>query len=369
MSNCYVIWAWISGISVAQILAERWNKVVLIEKRDHIWGNCYDFVNDKWIIIHKYGPHIFHTNSEVVWSYLNKFTNFTTYKHKVVGYVNNKYIPIPFNFNSIRLLFSHKRAKILEKTLLSFFWFNSRVSILDLLNESKKHNNMDLKFLADFIFEKIFKNYSEKQWGVKISDLDESILKRVPIVIWEDDWYFEDRYQWMPIDWYTKMFYNMLSSENISIILNTDYRKILKESSYDFLYVTSPIDEFFEYKHGTLDYRKTLYKFDNFDKKIHQPYPVINYPNTEVYTRITEMKWFYSESSSFNSCHTTTCTEYPGIGDIDAYPVHTEINTKVFDLYNDDAKKLKNTYFIGRLANYKYLNMDQAVKQVLDFFM
>ncbi len=357
-----IVGAGITGITLAERFASKGSKVLLIEKRDHIGGNCYDYKDKNGILIHKYGPHIFHTDYKDVWNYISKFTDWIYYQHKVLGLIDGRLAPIPFNLNTLYELFPLKFAQKLEEKLIQKFGYNKKVPILEL----KKTKDKDLKFLADFIYEKIFLHYTEKQWGLKPEEIDASVTARVPVVISRDDRYFQDKYQGMPKDGYTKMFEKMLKNENITIQLNTNYKKIKNKIKYDFLFYTGPVDEFFNYKFGNLDYRCLKLDFQTLNQESYQPSAVVNYPNNYDFTRIIEFKKLTQQ----NHRKTTIGIEYPGNEGFVAYPVLDERNKKLFQKYLKEAEKLKkqNIYFAGRLAEYKYYNMDEAVKSSLDLF-
>lgn len=363
-----IVWAWLTWITIAQRLAEKGEETVIIEKRNHIWWNCFDYYDENWILIHKYWPHIFHTDLEDVWEYCNKFTEFTNFQHKVLTFVDSNLIPIPFNLNSIYLSFSQEFAKKIEDTLLKYYDYWTKISITELREKAKAEKNKELNFIAEFIFEKVFKNYTIKQREITAEEINPDVLKRVPIVISRDNRYFpHNKFQWMPINGYTKMFEKMINSKNIRIFLNTNFRDIIKDIEYEKIYFTWSIDDFFDYKHWKLEYKKTLYKLETYDKKSFQENIVINYPNDYEYTRITEFKKFYPNSPTFDVKKTVICKEIPGIWDVNAYPVETPNNLKILEKYKEDAKKLKNTYFLWRLWNYKYFDMDKTIKNVLDF--
>lgn len=362
-----IIWAWISWIALAQRLSEKWEQVLIIEKRNHIWWNCYDYYDENGILIHKYWPHIFHTDLDDVWEYINRFSEFTNFQHKVLWFVDWNLVPVPFNLNSIYQSFSPELAESLEETLLKYYSFNSKISINELREKAHNENNKELSFIAEYIFEKVFKNYTIKQWWIKAENINQEVLKRIPILISRDDRYFShNKYQWMPINGYTKMFENMLNNKNIKVLLNTDYKDVINEIKYENLYFTWPIDEYFDFKYWKLDYRKTLYKLETYNKQSFQENIVINYPNDYEYTRITEFKKFYPNSSTFNINKTVICKEIPWIWDIEAYPVETIENLKILEKYKIEASKLKNVYFLWRLANYKYFDMDKTIKNILD---
>jgi len=363
-----IVWAWPSWLVLAQKLAEKWEKVLIIEKRNQIWWNCYDYYDENGILIHKYWPHIFHTDLDDVWKYVNRFTEFTNFQHKVLWFVDWNMIPVPFNLNSIYKSFSPELAETLEETLLKYYEYNTKVSITELREKAKKENNKDLKFLAEYIFEKVFKNYTIKQWWIKAEDINQEILKRVPVIISRDDRYFpHNKYQWMPVNGYSKMFENMINNKNIKTLLKTDYKEVIDEIEYEKLFFTWPIDEYFDFKYWKLDYKKTQYKLEYHNKKSFQENIVINYPNDYEYTRITEFKKFYPNSPTFDIEKTATCKEIPWIWDVEAYPVESKENLEILEKYKKDAGKLKNVYFLWRLANYKYFDMDKTIKNVLDF--
>ena len=363
-----IIWAWLSWVVLSQKLAEKWEEVLIIEKRNHIWWNCYDYYDENWILVHKYWPHIFHTNYEDVWKYVNKFSNFTNYQHKVLWFIDGKLAPIPFNLESLYILISKEYAKKIENSLLKYYSYNSRVSINELKQKAKETWDKNLEFIADYIFEKIFKNYTIKQWWIKPEEINPEVLKRVPILISKDPRYFQDKFQWMPEKWYTEMMEKMLESKNIKVMLNTDFKEIKNKIEYKRLIFTWAIDEYFDYKYWKLDYKKTLYKLETIDKKEFQQATTVNYPNDYEFTRISEFKKMYLNSPTYNIEKTVICTEIPWIWEIKAYPVETEKNLKVLEKYKQETKKLENVYFVGRLANYKYFNMDQTIKNALDFY-
>lgn len=358
-----IVGAGFSGVVIAERITTKLNeKVLIIEKRDHIGGNCYDYEEENGILIHKYGPHIFHTNYKDVWNYLSQFTDWVYYQHKVLGFIDGKYVPIPFNLNTLYGLMPLKLAERLEKKLLDNFGYNKKIPILEL----KKIEDKDLKYLADFIYEKIFLHYTEKQWGMKPEEIDTSVTARVPVVISRDDRYFQDRYQGIPKNGYTKMFKKMLQNKNVEVKLNTDFKDVRNELKYEKIFYTGPIDKFFNYKFGKLDYRYVNIDFQTWDIESYQTAAVVNYPNDYDYTRITEFKNFNMNESK----QTTIGIEYPGNSGFMAWPVLNERNKKIFQKYWQEVEKLKkeNIYFVGRLAEYKYYDMDDAVKNVLYLF-
>lgn len=357
---------------IANVLNE---KVLIIEKRNHIGGNCYDFKDENGIIVHKYGPHLFHTNYKDVFDYLSNFTDWDIYNHKVLAYIDGKKVPIPFNFNSIEQLFPHVLANKLIEKLLKRFKYGEKVPILEL----KKENDKDLKFLANFIYDKVFKNYTAKQWNMKPEDIDPEVTARVPIFIGKDDRYFNDKYQAIPKNGYTKIFENMLNHPNIKLMLNTDYKEVISVDLDNYkiyfmgnefkgiLIFTGMIDELFEFKFGQLPYRTLNLKFETVEKEYFQEVTTVNYPNNYDFTRITEFKHIHPTETK----KTTILKEYPKKyekGDTPYYPVFTPENREKYNKYKEFALNFKNLILVGRLADYRYYDMDDIVKKSLEVF-
>jgi len=363
MFDYIIIGAGLSGSVIAERIATQLHeKVLIIEKRNHFAGNCYDYKDENGILIQKYGPHIFHTDYKHVWDYVSRFTDWIYYQHKVLGFIDGKYVPIPFNLNTLYELMPLKLAERLEKKLINNFGYNKKVPILEL----KKIKDKDLKYLADFIYNKFFLHYTEKQWGLKPEDIDTSVTARVPVVISRDDRYFQDKYQGIPKEGYTKLFEKVIQNKNIKVQLETDFKDNRDKLKYKKIFYTGPIDEFFDYKFGKLDYRYVNIDFQTLDIESYQPAAVVNYPNDYDYTRITEFKKFNMNESK----QTTIGIEYPGNSGFMAWPVLNERNNKIFQKYWKEAEKLKkeDIYFVGRLAEYKYYDMDDAIAKVLQVF-
>lgn len=380
--NYIIIGAGFAGSVIAERIANKLNKKVLvIERKNHIGGHCYDYIDSNGFIIHKYGPHLFHTNYKEVYKYLSNFTEWELYNHKVLAFIDGKKIPLPFNINSIYEIFPPEMAKKLESKLISKYEYNSKIPILNL----KKENDKDLKFLADFIYNKIFKNYTIKQWGVKPEDIDPEVTERVPILISKDNRYFTDKYQAVPKYGYSKIFQNMLNNKNIKLLLNTNFTEIIKinfENKKIYLFnnefkgkiiFTGMIDELFNYKFGNLPYRSLNLKFETLDKPFFQEVATVNYPNNYNFTRITEFKHIHSISIDIkNSSKTTILKEFP----VDFikeknnpyYPIFTKTNKEKYLKYVEYSKQFENIILLGRLAEYKYYNMDQIIKHALDIF-
>ncbi len=360
-----IVGAGISGITLAEKIADELREdVLIIDVKDHIGGNCYDYRNDAGICIHKYGTHIFHTNDKEVWDYLSRFTKWHPYMHEVKGYIDGQEVPIPFNLNSIRSLFPNAVADKLEQKLIEKFGYNVKVPILEL----KKAEDKDLTFLADYVYEKVFLHYTLKQWGIRPEELDPSVTGRVPVYISKDNRYFQDTYQGIPLNGYTAMFKKMLKSPHIKVKLKTKFEDIKNKISYERLFYTGPIDEFFNYEFGQLPYRSLKFDFVTLDKPYFQSNSAINYPNNYDFTRIGEYKYFLNDKSD----KTTISFEYPlsyqkGRNE-PYYPIIKEENQILYNKYFKKAQSLPNTYFLGRLGDYKYYDMDKAVKRSLELF-
>jgi len=371
-----IIGAGLAGVVMAERIATQLNKkVIIIEKRNHIGGNCFDFKDENNILIHKYGPHLFHTNNKEVIDYLSQFTQWDIYNHEVLAYIDGIKVPIPFNINTLYEVFPQSKAKALEDKLLQTYAYNSKIPILEL----KKSTDKDLQFLADFVYEKIFVNYTAKQWGIPASEVDTSVLNRVPVVLSYDDRYFQDTYQLMPKTSYTDIFNSLISHKNIDVKTGTDALSVLKIKN-DQIYFedkefkgqviyTGAIDELFDFKFGQLPYRSVDMQFEKINQKTFQSAAVINYPNDNDFTRITEFKHFYEITGDT----TTILREFPmpydkkaKKGNIPYYVIPGQENYNKFLEYKDLASKVKNLYLIGRLAEYKYYNMDAVIERALN---
>lgn len=359
--DCVVVGAGLAGSVIAERLANVGKTVLVIEQRDHIGGNCYDYIDENGILVHKYGPHAFHTNSKEVWDYLSRFTNWNDYKHKVTANVDGKIVMLPVNMETISQLFSEKQANLYKDKLLKAFKPGSKLFVTELL----EHSEQDIQALAKIIYEKIYLNYSKKQWGVDPKELDPMVLKRVPLWLDYEPYYFKDKYQGMPIDGFTKMIEKILNKPRIEVLLSKDYKDIIEELKYEQLIYTGSIDYFFDYKYGKLPYRSLRFEFEALDEVFHQQTAVVNYPGIEEYTRTTEFKRFYGQSGN----GTIILREYPDVYEhgknVPSYAVPKDENYKLYSKYKAEAEKLKNIAFIGRLAEYKYYNMDEAIGKAL----
>lgn len=377
MFDYVIIGTGFAGSVLAERIATQLNKkVLMIEKRNHIGGNAYDSYDSQGILIHNYGPHIFHTKVKKVWDYLSNFTDWYLYHHKVLGVIDGQKVPIPFNLNSINQVFPKNLAERLEKKLIENFGYNKKVPILKL----REVEDTDLKFLADYIYEKVFLGYTTKQWGVTPEELDPSVTGRVPVYISRDDRYFQDPYQGMPKEGYTKLFERMLDHENIKILLNTDYKEVLQfnfvtgEASLfgqkfcGKIIYTGPIDYFFNYKFGQLPYRSLNFVFEQFNQEQKQEVGTVNFPNDYNFTRITEFKHLTNQSSDKTTTVKEFSQEYIPGENIPYYPIKNENNLELYRLYKKEARKYENLIFIGRLAEYQYYDMDMVVAKALKTF-
>lgn len=365
----------LAGVVMAEQIATKLDKkVLIIEKRNHIGGNCFDFKDENNILIHKYGPHLFHTNNKEVIDYLSNFTSWDIYNHEVLCFLDGKKVPIPFNLNTLYEVFPNSKAKILEDKLLQHYEYNSKIPILEL----KKSTDKDLQFLSDFIYEKIFVNYTAKQWGMKPEDMDGAVTARVPIFIGRDNRYFNDSYQMLPSTGYTNMIQNMLNHKNIKLMLNTDFKEVCELKDKDFylfgskfegkVIYTGQIDELFDYKFGDLPYRSVQMKFETVEQEFYQEQATVNYPNNYDFTRITEFKHIHPT----NTNKTTILKEYPQeyIKDENTpyYPIFTQENQEKYNQYLEYSKEFNNLVLVGRLAEYKYYDMDDIVERALEVF-
>lgn len=358
-----IVGAGFSGATLARKIAEELNqKVVVIDAKEHIGGNAYDYRDKNGIMIHKYGSHIFHTNLENVWKFMNRFTRFNTYMHKVVAIIDGVETTIPFNFRTLYDVFPKTLAKRLEEKLLAKFEYNKKVPIL----EFQKQDDDDLKFLADYVYEKVFLHYTTKQWGVSPAEVDGAVTARVPVYLSCDKRYFQDKYQGIPLEGYTKTIENMLNHPNIEVRLNTKFADITEE--YDCLFYTGPIDEFFDYKFGELPYRSVNFKFEEYDKPYYQSNACVNYPCNYDFTRIHEYKYYLDDKSD----KTVIAKEYSEFFERGKneryYPIPNDGTAALYAKYQAETQKLKNVYFLGRLGDYKYYDMDKAVNRALEVF-
>jgi len=361
-----VVGAGFSGATLAERIASQLDqRVLIVDRREHIGGNAYDSLDEAGIRVHRYGAHIFHTRSTKVWSYLSQFTDWYPYVHRVKASIDGKLVPLPFNLESLHALVHPTMARRLEACLLSRFGEGGRVPVLRLMENA----NYDLQRLAALVSDQVFDNYTRKQWGLRPDELDRSVTGRVPIVVSRDDRYFGDPHQGMPAGGYTALFERMLAHPNIDIALGVDHADVQDQVRHDRLVFTGEIDAFFGFAHGPLPYRSLRFEHRSIDEAEFQPTAVVNHPNEHDYTRIIEHKHF----SGGGGDRTTITYEYPQDyvrGDNEPYyPVPRQQNHLLYERYAEDALSLEGkVVFAGRLARYRYLDMDQAVSQALVCF-
>lgn len=355
-----VVGAGLTGATLARALAEKGHEIRLIEQREHLAGNCFDYFNDNEIDVHMYGTHIFHTQSAEVWHFASRFAEWYPYQHEVRAFIDGKLVPVPFNINSIEALFPTSIADRLIYALLNEFELGQKVPILEL----RKSQNKDLQFLANYVYEKVFLHYTEKQWGFTPEQLDQAVTGRVPVFVGKDNRYFQDKYQGIPIAGYTRMVERMLEHENISVDLNTKFSRDQLEE-VDHCFYTGAIDEYFNYVLGELPYRSLKFNFLEFNRAYFQSYAVVNYPNNYDWTRIGEYKYFLDTKSD----KTVVSYEYPEAfvrGQNERYyPIPNEVNDKLYKRYLELAAKEAKLTFAGRLGDYRYYNMDQAMLRAI----
>lgn len=361
-----IVGAGFTGATLAERIASQLDqRVLIVERRDHIGGNAYDSYNEHGVLIHNYGPHIFHTNKKKVWDYLSQFTTWQPYYHRVLGVIDGHKIPIPFNLNSLYSIFPPRYAETLESLLLKQYGFGVKVPILQL----REAQHEELRKLANYIYQKVFYGYTLKQWGMKPEDLDPSVTGRVPIYISRDNRYFQDTYQGVPKDGYTELFRRMLRHPNIKVLLNTNYREIRDEVKFKRLIYTGLIDEFFDYKYGPLPYRSLRFEHITLDQECYQEVATVNYPNEFDFTRITEAKFLTGQMHPKTSITIEFPEAYVPEKNEPYYPVPRNENLKRYELYLNDAKEIAPiVLFAGRLGEYKYYNMDEAVERALSLF-
>jgi UDP-galactopyranose mutase len=354
MFDYLIVGAGFAGSVLAERLANGSNKKVLIcDKRPHIGGNAYDHYNDEGILVHKYGPHIFHTNSREVFEYLSRFTQWRPYEHRVQASVDGQLVPMPINLDTINKLYG------LNLTSFEVEEFFKKMA------EPREHirtsEDVVVSKIGRELYEKFFRNYTRKQWDLDPSELDASVTSRVPVRTNRDDRYFTDTFQAMPLHGYTRMFEKMLDSPNIKIALNCDYRELMNEVKYREMVYTGPVDAFFEYRYGKLPYRSLEFKHETHNQTQFQPAPVVNYPNEHPYTRVTEFKYLTGQEHQ----KTSIVYEFPQAEGDPYYPVPRKENAEVYAKYKQLADATPHVHFVGRLATYKYYNMDQIVAQSL----
>ena len=352
-----IVGAGFAGSVLAERLAAGSGKrVLLIDRRTHIGGNAFDTYDDAGILVHKYGPHIFHTKSRDVFAYLSRFTRWRRYEHRVLASVDGRLVPIPINLDTVNGLYG---LALGTKDLPAFF-----ESLAEPRGTIRTSEDVIVSQVGKELYNKFFRNYTRKQWGLDPSELDATVTARVPIRTNRDDRYFTDTYQSMPLRGYTRLFENMLDHPNIQIMLNADFADVRGCIPHNELIYTGPVDEYFGYRFGKLPYRSLRFEHEIRDEQIHQPAPVVNYPNEHAYTRVTEFKYLTGQKHS----KTSIVYEYPQAEGDPYYPVPRPENAALYARYKELAEATPRVHFVGRLGTYRYYNMDQVVAQALALY-
>ena len=376
--DIWIVGAGYAGAVSARALAEKGKKVLVLERRDHIGGNAYDCLDGHGVLIHKYGPHIFHTNNRAVFDFLSRFTEWRRYQHRVIANVPRDnpevvpahkktdgrfFFPVPFNLDSLKTAFGEREGGRLGEKLLAAYPAQSQVTILEL----RQNPDPEVAAIADYVYEHVFVHYTMKQWGQKPEEIDPSTTARVPVRLSRDDRYFQDAYQGMPLEGYTKMFERMLDHPNIEVRLGVDARPILKEAGGPVIY-TGQVDELFGFQFGPLPYRTLDFRFETLPQDAFQTHGTVNYTVDQDFTRITEFKHLTGQELPGV---TTIVKEYsrPYTGDPGEIPYYAIINPEnnaLYAKYKAEADKKPNLYLLGRLAEYKYYNMDAIAARALE---
>ena len=358
MFDWLVVGAGFAGSVIAERLASQRNaKVLVIDRRNHVGGNAYDRYDSAGILIHQYGPHIFHTNSEKIYRYLSQFTEWRAYEHRVLAQVDGQLLPIPINRTTLNKLYGLSLAT--EEEVEQFL--AARAQPIETIRTSA---DVVLARVGRDLYEKFFRGYTTKQWGLAPEELDKSVTARVPTRANTDDRYFSDTYQVMPAGGYSRMFERMLRHPNIKVMLQTEWHEIREMIPFRRVIYSGPIDEFFDYRFGRLRYRSLRFEHVTLDQEWHQPVAVVNYPQDELYTRVTEYKHLTGQAHS----KTSLTFEYPAETGDPYYPIPQVEQQQRFKAYERLANELTRVRFIGRLATYRYYNMDQVVGQALASF-
>jgi UDP-galactopyranose mutase len=357
MYDWLIVGAGFAGSVLAERLAsQRGERVLIIDRRPHVGGNAYDRYDEAGLLIHQYGPHIFHTNAQQIFDHLSQFTDWRPYEHRVLAEVDKQLLPIPINLDTVNKLYG---LDLTSEELEG--WFASRA---EPVAEIRTSEDVVVSKVGRELYEKFFRGYTRKQWGLDPSELDKSVTARVPTRTNRDDRYFGDEYQFMPKHGYTRMFERMLDHPNINIMVQTDYEDVKNIVPHRRLIFTGPIDEFFGYRFGKLPYRSLQFKHVTLDQEWHQPVALVNYPQTNDYTRVTEYKHLTRQTHP----KTALTYEFPSAHGDPYYPVPKAENQELYKKYERLSLTTPNVWFVGRLATYRYYNMDQIVGQALATF-
>jgi UDP-galactopyranose mutase len=358
-----VVGAGFTGAVFAERMASQADqRVLVIDRRTTLGGNAHDHRDDTGVLRHVHGPHLFHTNSPSVFQYLSRFTEWMNYEHRVRAMIDGRLVPLPFNFASIDTCFPQATADRFKRTLLSAYGADASVPILTL----RERRDPELRALAEFIYESVFRGYTRKQWGMLPEALSPAVTGRVPIRTGYDDRYFQDRFQGQPREGYTSLFERMLAHERIELRLGCGLDDLGSDVRYDRMLYTGPLDAFFGYEFGHLPYRSLAFEFRRHAGARVQPVATINYPGDEPFTRITDLGHLCPGARTA----TTLAVEHP-------QPYLPGTNEPYYPVPCDDAERLRQAYaarvaacgsqvlFAGRLADYRYINMDQAVARAM----
>ena len=348
-----VVGAGFAGAVCAERLAAAGRRVLVVDRRPHIGGNAYDELDDAGVLVHRYGPHIFHTNSDAVFAYLSRFTGWRPYEHRVLASVRDRLLPIPINLDTINAFYG---LSLTEDEVEPFL-----ATKAEPVERVRTSEDVVVARVGRELYEAFFRGYTRKQWGLDPSELDASVAARIPVRTNRDDRYFTDRFQAMPDGGYTALFTRMLDHPSISVVLGVDWRSLDGRATYGEIVYTGPVDEFFQHRYGPLPYRSLDFEFETVDAERVQPVGTVNYPNDRDYTRQTEFKHLTGQSHRA----TTVVREYPRADGDPYYPIPRPETKALYERYRALADDTPGVHFVGRLATYKYYNMDQVVAQAL----